>query len=213
MSSSTSADSLIEYELKHKVYDMMHKSRSFLAHEKHLDLYNALINSIDVDEANSKGDKYTKKIRHGHQDPPANADKDTKKRKRKDSDTSSSKKGKDQAKSSKKAKTPSESSATEKDVDDEELIRDDAVDDAELQDVDVRPETLDPECNKEPNANDAPEQNWFNELVNAEKDPKEFDNLTGSTIDFTKFAKNCLKKDKITKADLEGPAFALLNGN
>ncbi|GKC33208.1 hypothetical protein Tco_1040502, partial [Tanacetum coccineum] len=120
-------------------------------------------------------------------DPPANADKDAKKRKRKDFDTSSSKKGKDQAKSSKKAKTPSVSSATEKDVDDEELIRDDAVDDAEM--------------------------NWFNELVKAEKDTKEFDDLMGSTIDFTKFAKNCLKKDKITKVDLEGPAFALLNRN
>ncbi|GJV70798.1 hypothetical protein Tco_1490793 [Tanacetum coccineum] len=58
----------------------------------------------------------------GKEDPPANADKDAKKRKRKDSDTSSSKKGKDQAKSSKKDKTPCESSANEKDMDDEELI-------------------------------------------------------------------------------------------
>ncbi|GKE04001.1 hypothetical protein Tco_1396019, partial [Tanacetum coccineum] len=80
------------------------------------------------------------------------------------------------------------------------------------QDVVVRPETPDPEWHKEPNADDAPEQNWFNELVNAEKDPLTFDDLMGSTVDFTKFAKNRLKKDKITKADLEGPAFKLLKG-
>ncbi|GJT92376.1 hypothetical protein Tco_1081221 [Tanacetum coccineum] len=109
-SSSTSADSLTKYELKHKLYDMMQKSRSFLAHEKHLEL--------------NKSDWF-----------------------------------------------------------------------------------------KEPNANDAPEQNWFNELVNDEKEPKEFDDMMGSTNDFTKFAKNYLKKDKIMKADLEGPAFTLLKGN
>ncbi|GKB56681.1 hypothetical protein Tco_0912867 [Tanacetum coccineum] len=47
-------------------------------------------------------------------------------------------------------------------------------------------------------------------MVNAEKDPEKFDDLMGSTIDFTKFAKNCLQKDKLMKADLEGPASALL---
>ncbi|GKC88682.1 hypothetical protein Tco_1149331 [Tanacetum coccineum] len=52
----------------------------------------------------------------------------------------------------------------------------------------------------------------FNELVNAEKDPVTFDDLMGSTIDFIKLAKNRLKKDKITKANLEGPAFKLLKG-
>ncbi|GJW64590.1 hypothetical protein Tco_0116474 [Tanacetum coccineum] len=60
-SSFTSADSLTEYELKHKLYDMMQKSRSFLVHKKHLGLYNDLINSMDIDEANEKGDKDTKK--------------------------------------------------------------------------------------------------------------------------------------------------------
>ncbi|GJV11366.1 hypothetical protein Tco_1352907 [Tanacetum coccineum] len=228
------------HSLKHKLYDMMQKSRSFLAYKKHLDLYNALINSMDFDEANEKGDKDTNKRRHDHQDPSADADKDTKKRKRKDYDTSSSNKVKDQAKSSKKAKALSKPSATEKAVDDEELIQEDVGDvedsvqddvvDVEdttqddatpnqdkskwfKQDVVVRPKTLDPDWIKEPNANDAPEENWFNELVNAEKDPKELNDLMRSTINFTKFAKNCLKKDKITKADLEGPAFALLKGN
>ncbi|GJS17296.1 hypothetical protein Tco_0411768 [Tanacetum coccineum] len=66
----------------------------------------------------------------------------------------------------------------------------------------VRQVTLDPEWYKEPNADDAPKQNRFNELVNVEKDPLTFDDLMGSTVDFTKFSKNRLKKDKITKAEL-----------
>nr|GEW90796.1 MAK10-like protein [Tanacetum cinerariifolium] len=76
-----------------------------------------------------------------------------------------------------------------------------------------RPETPDHEWFKEPNADDAPGHNWFNEMVNAEKDLFTFDDLMGSTVDFTKFAKHYLKKDKITKAYLEGPTFNLLKGN
>ncbi|GKA33767.1 hypothetical protein Tco_0720196 [Tanacetum coccineum] len=34
----------------------------------------------------------------------------------------------------------------------------------------------------------------------------------GLVVDFAKFTKNCLKKDKITKVGLEGPAFKLLKG-
>ncbi|GKA69947.1 hypothetical protein Tco_0776011 [Tanacetum coccineum] len=45
-----------------------------------------------------------------------------------------------------------------------------------------------------------------------EKDPFTFNDLMGSTIDLTKFTMNRLKKDKITKADLEGPTFMLLKG-
>ncbi|GKF98092.1 hypothetical protein Tco_0296875 [Tanacetum coccineum] len=52
---------------------------------------------------------------------------------------------------------------------------------------------------------DGPEQTWFNDLVNAEKDPLPFDELMATSIDFTKFAMNHLKKDKITIADLVGP--------
>ncbi|GJW42374.1 hypothetical protein Tco_0731035 [Tanacetum coccineum] len=47
-------------------------------------------------------------------------------------------------------------------------------------------------------------------LVNAEKDPLTFDDLMGSTIDFTKFSMHRLKKNKITKADLRGPTYKLL---
>ncbi|GJU57185.1 hypothetical protein Tco_1234951 [Tanacetum coccineum] len=44
------------------------------------------------------------------------------------------------------------------------------------------------------------------------KHPLTFKDVIGSVFDFTNFTKNCLKKDKLTKADLEGPAFKLIKG-
>nr|GEW42776.1 retrovirus-related Pol polyprotein from transposon TNT 1-94 [Tanacetum cinerariifolium] len=123
-------------------------------------------------------DKATKKRWHDHQDPPDFGDKDTKKRKRKDFDTSSAKEAKDQYKSSKDAKALSKPSTTKKVMDDVVLIQDDVIDDEEFI------QTKDLDWFKKTNANDAPKQNRFNELVKAKKDPKEFGNLMGSTTDF-----------------------------
>nr|GEW63910.1 retrotransposon protein, putative, Ty1-copia subclass [Tanacetum cinerariifolium] len=185
-----SMNGILEDLVETETQTMVENSRSFLAHEKHLELYNAFINSIDINEANAKGGKDTKKRHHDRQDPPTDADKDTKKKK--DSDTLSSKKDDvvDTGYPTKADVVPKQ--------DNSKWFKQDAV---------VRLKTLDPDWFKEPNANDAPEHNMFNDLVNAEKDPKEFDNIMGSTIDFTKFAKNCLQSDKITKADLEGLTF------
>ncbi|GJR71159.1 hypothetical protein Tco_0083524 [Tanacetum coccineum] len=44
------------------------------------------------------------------------------------------------------------------------------------------------------------------------KDPLTFDELMATPIDFSNFAKNCLKLDKITKEDLVGPVYNLLKG-
>ncbi|GJW43959.1 hypothetical protein Tco_0072758 [Tanacetum coccineum] len=44
------------------------------------------------------------------------------------------------------------------------------------------------------------------------KDPLTFDELIATPIDFSNFAKNRLKLDKITKADLVGPVYNLLKG-
>ncbi|GKB92112.1 hypothetical protein Tco_0964384, partial [Tanacetum coccineum] len=163
-----------------------------------------------------------------------------KSKKKKDYDALSLKKIKDKEELSKGTKASSGPSPTQKAVDDDELIQDGAMDDTKMiqdddmvagdmphddaapiqdlskwfkQDVVVRPETPDPKWHKEPNADDVPEQPWFNEMVNAEKDPVTFDDLMSSTIDFTKYIKHCLKKDRTTKADLEGPTFKLLKGN
>ncbi|GJR09714.1 hypothetical protein Tco_0792366 [Tanacetum coccineum] len=59
-SSSTPAFTFTEYELNKKLYDMMQNSRSFLDHKKHLYLYNALINLMDIDE-NHEGEKRSKR--------------------------------------------------------------------------------------------------------------------------------------------------------
>ncbi|GJR30088.1 hypothetical protein Tco_1106320 [Tanacetum coccineum] len=97
-SSSKSTDLLTKYELKHKLYDMMQKSHSFLAHEKHLELFNALMNSMGVDEVFVKGNldrtPRLKKRHHDDQDPPVNSTKDKQKRRRKDTDACNSQKDK-----------------------------------------------------------------------------------------------------------------------
>ncbi|GKB88804.1 hypothetical protein Tco_0961076 [Tanacetum coccineum] len=75
-----------------------------------------------------------------------------------------------------------------------------------------RPGSPDPEWSKDLNANAGQEQDWFPELEKTAKAPEEFDDLLGTTFDFSNFVKHHLKKDKLTKADLEGPVFELLKG-
>ncbi|GKA12142.1 hypothetical protein Tco_0691688 [Tanacetum coccineum] len=59
---------------------------------------------------------------------------------------------------------------------------------------------------------DQPEQTWFNNMIYAEKDPLTFDVLMTLPIDFSKFAMNHLKIDKLTKTHLVGPVYELLKG-
>nr|GEV89455.1 40S ribosomal protein S13 [Tanacetum cinerariifolium] len=164
-------------------------------------------------------------------DPPANANKDSKKSKRKDSDASSLKKSKDKESLSKEGKAPSKSSKYAKTVNAEATIQDVAVDDKELthdEDMDAegvthndtapkqdrskwfkqrvveRDESPDLKWHKEPNADDAPEQNWFNETMNAQKDPVTFDDLMGTTLDFTKpLGRTTIPVDLIFNKDQE----------
>ncbi|GJZ06879.1 hypothetical protein Tco_0540672 [Tanacetum coccineum] len=75
-----------------------------------------------------------------------------------------------------------------------------------------RPKTPNLEWNQDKNVNDKLEQTWFNDLVNAEKDSLTFDELMATPIDFTKFAMNRLKLDKITKANLVRAIYKLLKG-
>ncbi|GKC05061.1 hypothetical protein Tco_0996671 [Tanacetum coccineum] len=75
-----------------------------------------------------------------------------------------------------------------------------------------RPLTPDLEWNKCQVVDDQPKQTWFNDLVSAQKDPLTFDELMATPIDFSKFVKNRLKLDKITKEVLVGPVYNLLKG-
>ncbi|GJT39921.1 hypothetical protein Tco_0939786 [Tanacetum coccineum] len=188
---------------------MMQKSGSFQEHEKHLDLYNALIGSIGLDEAIAKGEidstKVLKKRRNDDKDKDPSADPSTTDKTINADETIHN------------AAMETEEPVADNVVNVEEQPQDDATPKRDTsiwfkQDIVVRPETPNPDWHKEPNADDALEQNWFNEMVNAAKDPITFDDMLGSTIDFTKFAKNRLKKEKLTKADLEGPTFMLLKG-
>ncbi|GJW25632.1 hypothetical protein Tco_0039443 [Tanacetum coccineum] len=51
---TTTTDNLIEYEMKLKLYNMMFKSRSYGSHERHLELYNALMSSMMIDEMEAR---------------------------------------------------------------------------------------------------------------------------------------------------------------
>ncbi|GKA08191.1 retrotransposon protein, putative, ty1-copia subclass [Tanacetum coccineum] len=115
------------------------------------------------------------------QDPSTNSEKEKQKRKKKDSE--SSKKDKDQAGSSKKGKSPSKSSKTNIFVNAEETVNDLEIDPGESIKVDVV-DAEDPSQSdaNEPTFDDVPKQSWFNEMVNAEKDPLAFDDVMGDRI-------------------------------
>ncbi|GJT68155.1 hypothetical protein Tco_1019635 [Tanacetum coccineum] len=68
----------------------------------------------------------------------------------------------------------------------------------------LQPPTPDPEWNMCQVVDDQPEQPWFNNMLYAAKEPLIFDELMATPIDFSNFAKNRLKLDKITKVDLVG---------
>ncbi|GKA71228.1 hypothetical protein Tco_0777367, partial [Tanacetum coccineum] len=226
--STTLYDQAAEDEHKQKeiLFQMMMASKSHEKHPTHKDLYDALIQSLLVDENDM--DRLAvdlasqRKRRHNDkdQDPPA---------------------GSDQSKESAKGKIPSTTSKSGKSVpadksvhktehvvqmDVEEPNLDNAANEAdEPQEAAIpnilkkdwfkkspRPKTLNPDLNTVKTVDDAPEQSWFNEMIQAEKPPLTFDELMSTPIDFSAFAMNCLKLNKITRANLVGPLFNLLKG-
>ncbi|GKD11379.1 hypothetical protein Tco_1191064 [Tanacetum coccineum] len=148
-SSSRAAKSLSEYELKKILFDKMDRSRSYMTHDKHQELYNSLLNSMCLDDAISSGEINPDKVlrkrhRDEDQDPPTGLDKE-KKRSRKGNDYEPPKKS-SKSKESSKGKTPPKTSKTAKSVnaegiveepvheaamDMEEPIRDDVVNDVD----------------------------------------------------------------------------------
>nr|GEZ84374.1 RNA-directed DNA polymerase, eukaryota, reverse transcriptase zinc-binding domain protein [Tanacetum cinerariifolium] len=73
-----------------------------------------------------------------------------------------------------------------------------------------RSDTHDPDWNTVKIVGDTLKQSWFNEMVQAKKTPLTFDELMSTPIDFSAFAMNRLKLNKITRADLVGLVFNLL---
>ncbi|GJV08578.1 hypothetical protein Tco_1346234 [Tanacetum coccineum] len=79
----------------------------------------------------------------------------------------------------------------------------------------------DPNGEATPKTNNAAKNNWFKQPPrpptldlewNKCQNSLTFDELTATPIDFSKFEKNRLKLDKITKAELVGPVYNLLKG-
>ncbi|GJY05784.1 hypothetical protein Tco_0371724, partial [Tanacetum coccineum] len=167
------------------------------------------------------------------QDPPARLDQGIKKRRiRKDAEHSKkSSKSKEYA----KGKTPSNTSKTGKSVSAgksvhepeyivqiyvEELNLENVANDADEPQADTilnilkkdwfkkspRHETFDPDWNTVKTLDDAPKQSWFNEMIQAEKPPLTFDELMSTLIDFSTFAMNRLKLNKIHQGEDLVPA-------
>ncbi|GKB83064.1 hypothetical protein Tco_0949959, partial [Tanacetum coccineum] len=146
-SSLKAAESLSEYELKMILFVKMDKSRSYLTHDKHQALYDALFKSLCLDDVIERG------------------------------------------------KSPAKTSKSSKYVTAKEPVKEPAF---EMASDDIE-KTID----------DVP---WFNNIVFAAKDPLIFDELMATPIDFSKFAMNRLKIDKLTKAHLVSPVYNLLKG-
>nr|GEV34932.1 hypothetical protein [Tanacetum cinerariifolium] len=191
--SSKVVESLFELELKQQLFDKIDKSKSYMSHDKHQEIYDDLLNSILLDEAIARGD----------------VNPDIRMRKRTVAEPSKKSYG---SKKSTKGNTKSKTSKTDKYVianesvqepahevsmDVEEPTQDEGVkythqpqvDDTPNKDNSIwfkqppRPETPDPDWNTFKATDDCPKQTWFNEML-----------------------------DKITKADLVGLVFNLHKG-
>ncbi|GJX88746.1 hypothetical protein Tco_0340760 [Tanacetum coccineum] len=223
------AESLSEYELKKILYEKMHKSQSHLTNDTHQDLYDALTWSMLLDEATTKGgdnpDKILKKRDRGDdqdEDPSAGPNQGMKKRRigkdaepsKKTSTTKESSKGKSSARKFKSGKYMTVKESVEEPI--FEIASDNVeqtFDDEDWFKKAPRPETLDLDRNTFKTIDDTLEQSWFNEMVQSKKPPLTFDELMSIPIDFSSFAMNRLKLNKITREVLVVPVFNLLKGH
>ncbi|GJW32156.1 hypothetical protein Tco_0052188 [Tanacetum coccineum] len=119
---------LDEYDQKDKLLKMTRTSKSYNKHPTHRALYDALMQSLIIDEDDMdkqlEEQSTLKKRRRddNDQDPQADSEKEIKKKKQKDSE--SSRKDKDQVGSPKKGKSPSKSSKADKSVHADETVHD-----------------------------------------------------------------------------------------
>ncbi|GJW35596.1 hypothetical protein Tco_0058516, partial [Tanacetum coccineum] len=187
---ATPYDQVDEAEFKQKeiLFKMMRESKSYEKHLKHKELYDALVLSLiqDEDDLDRVIPYLRKRDREEDKDPYARSNQGKRKR--------------SSGKDSKPSKTSSASKETPKG--DEEPVQEN------VNDVDQ------PKADSEPQTDNAPKKNWFKQSLrpptpdlewNKCQDPLTFDELMATPINFSNFAKNRLKLDKITKAYLENP--------
>ncbi|GKB27542.1 hypothetical protein Tco_0866943 [Tanacetum coccineum] len=224
-----------------KTLIVIDKSYFYLMHDKHQALFDALLNSICLDDIVAQGQADTEKIMrkrdHGDdrdKDPSVgpNQGKKTNRRRTKESELP---KKTSTTKETSKGNAPTKGSKSNKSVHAEESVAEpteevimDALNDDVVNDNDQtqsdpkpkhnwftqppRPPTSDLEWNKGKVVDDSQEHIWFNDLLYAEKGPLTFNELIATPIDFYKFEMNRLKIEKRTKAHLVGPDYNLLKG-
>ncbi|GJR27977.1 hypothetical protein Tco_1104209 [Tanacetum coccineum] len=175
------------YNQKCRLYRVIEEVKAFKSHQAHKDPYDALVVSLSIDED--------------------------------DMDNSYGALG--------EGKSSSKTSKSNKPVDVDEAIQDVEIDTRECVEDEVcdfgptylvinktkwfkksprpaTPESLDLDWSKYQNADTGPLQNWFPKLEKTAKAPEDFDDVLGLTFDFSNFIKYHLKKDTLTKANLEG---------
>ncbi|GJY67495.1 hypothetical protein Tco_0469733 [Tanacetum coccineum] len=193
---STDKAALNEYDLKHALFQTMHDSKSFNKHPTNQALYHTLMDALIANEEAIPNQGKKTKRRRTNESESSNKTSTTKETSRGKASTKGSKAGK--------------SAGTEELV--EEPIKELTYKTPNWFKQPLRPPTPDPEWNTVQVVDDAPEEPWFNNLLSTEKDPLTFDALIATPIDFSKFAMNRLKIDKLTKAHLVGPVYKLLKG-
>nr|GEU68161.1 hypothetical protein [Tanacetum cinerariifolium] len=206
-SSSRAAGCLSKYKLKSILFDKMDKSCSYMTHDKHQDVYDALLNSICLEDAITRGDINTdkalrKRERGDDQDPTAGSEQWKKKRR----------KGKDSEPSKDKLQT----SLSKLKIHSKPLrLGNLLMKKSHLKNLFMRLQWTWRNLLK---------IIWSMQLINhktklllhntfpSEKDSPTFNEHMATPIDYSKFAMNHLKLDKITKADLVRPVYKLLKG-
>ncbi|GJR87288.1 hypothetical protein Tco_0211299 [Tanacetum coccineum] len=183
------------------LFENIDKSSSYLTHDKHQALFDALLNSLSLDDAITRGQadltKVLKKRDRDDKDPLArpNQGKKTKRRRTKESEPS---KKSSTSKESSKGKSPAKTFKSSKSVTADEPVFEMAFDDIE--------QTIDDDSTQN---KDKP---WFNKMVSAIKDPLTSDELMATPIDFSEYAMNRLEIENLTQAHLVGPVYELLKG-
>ncbi|GKA28139.1 hypothetical protein Tco_0714307 [Tanacetum coccineum] len=220
----------------------MDKSRSYLTHDKHQALFDALLNLLCLDDVITRGQAGLEKIiikrdydgDDKDEDPSARPNQGKKTKRKRTKELESSKKT-STTKETSKGNYPTKGLKSNKYMHAEDSVvkpneevimnasNNDVVNDADQPQNDPAPKhnwftqppwppTQDLEWNNGKAVDDSQEHTWFNDLLSTEKGPLTFDELMATSIDFSKFAINHLKIDKLIKAHLVGPIYILLKG-
>ncbi|GJX68656.1 hypothetical protein Tco_0304383, partial [Tanacetum coccineum] len=199
---SSDEAALDEYDQKSALFQTMIESKSFNKHPAYKALYHALMESLLTDKEGMDQGVVDllkqKKRKHDDQDedPSAGSNQGKKTKRRRTKDSESSKKS-----SASKGNIPPQTSKYDKPVHAKESV-----------DEPIKEVIMDAANDNGKEVDDGQEQTWFNDLLSAEKIPITFDELMATPIDFSNFAMNRLKIDKLTKAYLVGLVYELLKG-